>query len=162
MARRYWLMKSEPDVFSFDDLLAAPRRRTGWDGVRNYQARNMMRDDFQVGDGVLYYHSRTKVPGVVGLARVVEGGHPDPTQFEVGHKYADPGSDPDDPRWFQVTIEGVEAFEEVVSLETLKATAGLEAMAVVQKGQRLSVQPVTAAEWRTVLRLGGVRKDPTR
>lgn len=162
MARRYWLLKSEPDVFSIDDLLAAPKRRTGWDGVRNYQARNFMRDDFQVGDGVLYYHSRAKVPGVVGLARVVEGGHPDPTQFEPGHKYEDKGSDPDDPRWIQVTIEGVLKLPEVVSLEALKAQEGLEDMAVVQRGQRLSVQPVTAQEWRLVLRMAGIRPDPTR
>ena len=159
MAKSFWLVKSEPFKYSWDQFVKDGG--TYWDGVRNAQARNNLAA-MKKGDGVLYYHSRTKVPGVVGLARVVEGGHPDPTQFVRGHKYEDAKSDPDDPRWYQVTIEGVEAFEEVVSLETLKDTAALEDMAVVQRGQRLSVQSVTAAEWRTVLRLGGVRKDPTR
>lgn len=160
--RRFWLLKSEPDVFSFEDLLAARGRRTGWDGVRNYQARNFMRDDMAVGDGVLYYHSRSKTPSIVGLARITKAGHADPTQFEEGCKGFDGGSDPKDPRWFQVTIQGVQALPKPLSLGDLKEEASLAAMALVQRGQRLSVQPVAAKEWRRVLQMGGVKGDPTR
>ncbi|MDE0905554.1 MAG: EVE domain-containing protein [Planctomycetota bacterium] len=160
-SRRYWLLKSEPDVFSFEDLLASRGKRTGWDGVRNYQARNFMRDDMQVGDGVLYYHSRSKTPSIVGLARVTRGGHPDPTQFEEGAKGFDGSSDPKDPRWFQVTIQGVEVLPQPLSLGDLKEEKSLADMALVQRGQRLSVQPVGAKEWRRVLQLGGIKGDPT-
>lgn len=159
--RRYWLLKSEPDVFSFDDLLAARGKRTGWDGVRNYQARNFMRDDMGVGDGVLYYHSRAKTPSIVGLARITKAGHADPTQFEKGCKGYDAGSDPSNPRWFQVTIQGVTSLPSPLSLGELKEEKSLASMALVQRGQRLSVQPVTLKEWRRVLQLGGVKGDPT-
>lgn len=154
--RRYWLLKSEPDVFSFDDLLAAKGRRTGWDGVRNYRARNFLRDELKVGDGVLFYHSNAKPPGVAGVAEVVREGYPDPTQFDPADPHFDPKSDPDAPRWFQVDVRAVTPLERPVSLEDLKANPKLAGMAVVQRGQRLSVQPVTAAEWRDVLRMGGV------
>ncbi len=153
-ARRYWLMKSEPDAFSWQDLWDSPDRTTFWDGVRNYQARNLLRDDIQEGDGVLYYHSRTKVPGVVGIARVVRGGTPDPTQFDPKAKYFDPKAQREEPTWYGVHIQAQGPLDEVVSLEELKADPKLADMAVVQRGQRLSVQPVTAGEWKRVLKLG--------
>ena len=152
MARRYWLMKSEPDAYSIDDL--ERDGQTYWDGVRNYQARNFMRDDMCVGDGVLYYHSNCKPPGVVGLARIVREGYPDHTAFDPGDKHYDPKSDPSNPRWFMVDIEFVAGFDEIVPLEALKAEPGLEEM-VVTKRSRLSVQPVTAGEFEVVRKMGG-------
>lgn len=155
--RRYWLLKSEPYVFSFDDLEAAPKRQTFWDGVRNYQARNTMRDDMKVGDGVLYYHSNAKPPGVMGVARVVGEGRFDPTQFDAKDSHYDPKSKPENPRWFGVDVEAVVQFEELVSIGDLKANPALGEMALVQKGQRLSVQPVSLEHWKVVLKLGGVK-----
>jgi predicted RNA-binding protein with PUA-like domain len=155
MSRRpkhYWLLKTEPDDFSIDDL----RRKgtEGWDGVRNYQARNFLRDEIKRGDGVLIYHSSTSPPGVAGLARVSQGGHPDPSQFRSRSKYYDPSSSKAEPRWFQVEVEFVEKFERLVTLEELKADPACEAMRVIQKGQRLSVQPVEACHYRRVRTLG--------
>ena len=152
MARRYWLMKSEPDAYSIDDL--ERDGQTYWDGVRNYQARNFMRDDMCIGDGVLYCHSNCKPPGVVGLARIVREGYPDHTAFDPGDKHYDPKSDPSNPRWFMVDIEFVAGFDEIVPLEALKAEPGLEEM-VVTKRSRLSVQPVTAGEFEVVRKMGG-------
>lgn len=151
MAKRYWLMKSEPDVYSIHDL--EREGSTHWDGVRNYQARNIMRDEMKVGDGVLYYHSNAKPPGIAGLARVCKEAVPDPTQFDESSKYHDPKSDPDDPRWMCVHVEFVEAFDELLPLPMLREVSALEGMALLRKGQRLSVQPVRASEWKTVLRL---------
>ena len=159
MARRYWLMKSEPDVFSFDDLLASPRRRTGWDGVRNYQARNLMRDDMSVDDGVLYYHSNAKPMAVVGIARICKEGYPDQTQFDKRSKYYDEGSDPADPRWYHVDIEFVEKAAEPLTRDQMKAAPKLEGMMLLQRGSRLSVQPVTKAEWQAVLRMTGMKES---
>ncbi|QDU68401.1 EVE domain-containing protein [Engelhardtia mirabilis] len=155
-ATRYWLMKSEPDVFSFDDLMAAKGRRTMWDGVRNYQARNFMRDDMAVGDGVLFYHSNAKPPGVAGFAEVVREAYPDPTALDPKDPHFDPKSDPEDPRWMLVDIAGVESAPNLVSLEDLKANPKLSEMAVVQRGSRLSVQPVTADEWKVVRKMAGL------
>jgi predicted RNA-binding protein with PUA-like domain len=149
-------MKSEPDVFSFDDLMASKGRRTLWDGVRNYQARNLMRDEMAVGDGVLYYHSNAKPPGVAGVAEVASEAYPDPTQFDPADAHHDPKSDPEDPRWWLVDIVGVEPLPEFVPLDALKANPKLSEMVVTQRGSRLSVQPVTAAEWRAVLKMGGL------
>lgn len=154
--RRYWLMKSEPDVYSFDDLWKDKGRRTCWDGVRNYRARNFMRDDMKVGDGVLYYHSNAKPPGIAGVAQVVKEGYPDHTQFDPKDSHFDPKSDPDDPRWIMVDIKGVKKAASYVTLDDLKANGKLAEMAVVQRGQRLSVQPVTAKEWREVLKMAGI------
>jgi predicted RNA-binding protein with PUA-like domain len=127
-----------------------------WDGVRNYQARNFLRDGVRVGDGVLFYHSNAEPAGVVGVAEVVRAAYPDPTQFERGHPHEDPGSDPADPRWVAIDVRAVERFARTVSLADLKAEPGLARMAVVQKGSRLSVTPVTPGEWSLVLALGGV------
>ncbi len=151
MAKRFWLMKSEPNTYSIDDL--ARDRRTHWDGVRNYQARNFMRDDMQVGDEVLFYHSNAEPPGVAGIARVVRTGYPDHTARDPMSKYYDPKASDEDPRWFMVDIEFVEKFDEFVPLSTLKETPGLEEMLVTKKS-RLSVQPVTENEFEIVRRLG--------
>ncbi len=154
MARRYWLMKSEPDVFSFDDLTRAPERTTCWDGVRNYQARNFLRDEIRVGDGVLFYHSGADGKAVVGTAEVVKGGHPDPTQFDARSGHHDPDSRKDDPRWYAVDIRAEKSFERPVTLEELRGVAGLRKMRLLQRGQRLSILPVTAEEWKIVVKLG--------
>lgn len=152
MAKRYWLLKCEPDAYTIDDL--ARDGVTGWEGVRNYQARNFLRDDMQVGDGVLFYASNAEPSGVVGLAEIARAGYPDPFAFRKGHAYFDPDSDPDAPTWYSVDVRFVEKFPAIVPLATLKATRGLEKMAVTQKGSRLSVQPVTKAEFGIVTRLG--------
>ncbi len=156
MARRYWLMKCEPDAYTIDDL--ARDGSTSWEGVRNYQARNFMRDEMRVGDGVLFYASNAKPSGVTGLAEVVREGYPDHTAWERGHHYFDPSSSSDTPTWYMVDIGFVERFDEIVSLATLKETPGLESMMVTQKGSRLSVQPVTKAEYDIVVRLGRKRR----
>lgn len=144
----YWLMKSEPDVFSIDDL--KKKKKSGWDGVRNYQARNFMRDEMKIGDVVLFYHSSCEIPGIAGLAKVSKTSHPDPTQFDPKSEYYDEKSTKDNPRWFMVEVEFVEKFDEVITLATLKATKGLEGMPVVQKGSRLSINPVTASEFKII------------
>jgi predicted RNA-binding protein with PUA-like domain len=151
MAGRFWLMKSEPSVYSFGDLVRDGR--TGWEGVRNYQARNMLRDDFAAGDLVLFYHSSCDAIGVAGVARVCGPGYPDPTQFVPG-PYHDPDADPAAPRWYRVDLAPVEAFAEVVSLAELKAEPALDGMLVMRKGQRLSVQPVEPAHFEVVVGMG--------
>lgn len=153
MARKkYWLMKCEPEAFSIDDL-----ERDGvttWEGVRNFQARNLLRDDVKVGDGVLYYASNAEPSGVTGVASVAREGYPDPFAWKRGHKYFDPKTDRENPTWYAVDIRFVEKFPAIVPLAQLKATAGLEKMVVTQKGSRLSVQPVTAHEFEIVCSLG--------
>ncbi len=160
--RRYWLMKSEPDVYPFEALFDEPTGQTPWDSIRNYQARNFMRDSMRVGDGVLFYHSNAKPPGVAGLARVASETYPDPTQFDPDHRYFDAKSDPEDPRWMLVDVEPWDRLPRFVALEELKANAKLEEMLVVQRGQRLSVQPVTASEWREVLKMAGYKGKASR
>jgi predicted RNA-binding protein with PUA-like domain len=150
--RQYWLMKSEPDAFSWQDLVESPRKTTFWDGVRNYQARNTMRDLMKKGDGVLFYHSRIQPPGVVGVAQVAKEGAPDPSQFDAKAKYFDIKAQPDAPRWYGVEIKAVGILPSFVSLEDIKANPDLEEMPLVQ---RLSVQPVAPEEWRRVLEMGG-------
>ena len=152
MARRHWLMKCEPSAYTIDDL--ARDGRTGWEGVRNYQARNFMRDQMQVGDAVLFYASNADPSGVTGLAEIVRAGYPDPFAVKKGHKYFDARSSQDAPTWYTVDVAFAERFPEVVSLETLKATPGLEGMLVTKKGSRLSIQPVTKQEYDIVTRLG--------
>jgi predicted RNA-binding protein with PUA-like domain len=148
---RYWLMKSEPGSYSIDDLQRDGQ--TSWEGVRNYQARNFMRDEMQVGDGVLYYHSNASPPGVAGLAKVSRTGYPDPTALDPDSHYFDEKASPEDPRWFMVDIEFVEKFPTYIPLSTLGETPGLEKMPVNNKS-RLSVQPVTEEEFRIIRDLG--------
>lgn len=150
---RYWLMKSEPDVYSIDDLAAEPDRTACWDGVRNYQARNFMRDEMSVGDGVLFYHSNASPPGVVGTAVVAREAYPDHTQFDPQDPHYDPKATQDAPRWFMVDIRFERRFPRLVPLAELKATPGLEDLPLVRKGSRLSVMPVSADEWRLILEL---------
>lgn len=149
----YWLFKSEPETFGIDHLIAMPNKTEHWDGVRNYQARNMLRDDIKKGDQVFFYHSNCKVPGIVGMAKVVKNGYPDHTQFDPESKYFDPKSNPDNPRWFMVDIKFTKKFNDVLSLEQLKQIPELQDMALVRKGNRLSVMPVTEDEWNAVLTL---------
>ena len=152
--RRHWLLKSEPDSFSFDDLMAAPDRTTHWDGVRNYQARNFMRDDMKAGDLVLYYHSGAEPPGVAGIAEVVREGYPDHTALDPRDPHFDPKSTQEAPIWMMVDVRALERFARLVALPELRATPGLERMVLLQKGSRLSVQPVTAAEFEIVRGIG--------
>lgn len=147
----YWLMKSEPDVFSIDHLKS--KKKSGWDGVRNYQARNFMRDDMKLGDFVLFYHSSCEVPGVAGLAKVSKTSHPDPTQFESKSDYYDPKATEEAPRWYMVEVEFVEKFERVLTLTEIKNTKGLDKMPLVQKGSRLSINPVTEHEYKIIKNL---------
>ncbi|MDD4972975.1 MAG: EVE domain-containing protein [Bacteriovorax sp.] len=147
----YWLMKSEPDVFSIDILKT--KKKSGWDGVRNYQARNFMRDDMKKGDMVLFYHSSCEVPGVAGLAQVSKESHPDPTQFDPKSDYYDPKATKENPRWFMVEVEFVEKFNSVVTLHTIKSIKSLENMPLVKKGSRLSINPVSEKEYKTILGL---------
>ncbi|MBL8750568.1 MAG: EVE domain-containing protein [Planctomycetes bacterium] len=151
--RRYWLFKSEPDTYSFEQFQRD--RRTNWNGVRNYQARNLLRDEIAVGDGVLFYHSSTEPMAVVGVARVIAAGYPDATAFDPASPYHDPDSDPDEPTWFQVDIECVAPLRSAVTREQCKAVPALRNMVLLQKGSRLSVQPVATDEWRAILELGG-------
>ena len=152
MARKYWLMKCEPEAYSIEDL--EREGSTGWEGVRNYQARNLLRDDFRVGDSVLFYASNAEPSGVAGLARVSRAGFPDPSAWDRKSEYYDEASTPTAPVWYSVEIEFAERFPAIVPLADLKATAGLEKMVVTQRGSRLSVQPVTAEEFAIVVRLG--------
>ncbi len=154
MARNSWLMKSEPEVYSFDDLWKAPRRTTGWEGVRNYQARNFLRDRFAKGDEILFYHSSTAAPAVIGTASVVRAGHPDRTQFDSKSEFFDPKATQKAPRWYSVEIRAEERFLHPVPLVSLRREAGLSRMVLLQKGSRLSIQPVTIAEWEIVVALG--------
>lgn len=148
---RYWLMKSEPESFSIDKLASMPQQTTPWDGVRNYQARNFMRDDMKDGDMVLFYHSNCDVPGVVGLARIKGEPYPDVTQFDEKSKYYDPKSNPENPRWILVDVQFVRKFNSTVSLASLKGDDRLKDMVLVQKGSRLSVQPVTKEEYDIIV-----------
>jgi len=152
---KYWLIKSEPDVFSIDDLERVGREP--WNGVRNYQARNFMRDEMTVGDLALFYHSNAKPPGVAGIARVAGEPYPDNLQFDEKSGYFDPKSNPDDPRWMMVDFEFVARFPELVSLEELKGEKALEGMPVLQRGMRLSVMPVAAKHFRRVCSMAGVK-----
>jgi predicted RNA-binding protein with PUA-like domain len=149
----YWLFKSEPDEYSIADLAAEPDRTGRWDGIRNYQARNFLRDRVQTGDGVLFYHSACKVPAVVGTAEVVRSAYPDPAQFDPDSKYFDPKATAEKPRWYCVDIRWQSEFDQPVSLADIKRDPRLADMVLVQQG-RLSIQPVTKEEWDTLVRPG--------
>jgi predicted RNA-binding protein with PUA-like domain len=153
--RRYWLIKSEPDVFSFDDLMRAPKKTTCWDSVRNSSARNFMRDGMKRGDLAFYYHSNADPSAIVGICEVVREGYPDHTALDPAHDYFDPDSDPETPTWFMVDVKAVKPFSRPVALNEIKADPALANMALVKVG-RLSMVPVTPAEWAHVCALGGV------
>ena len=149
--RHYWLMKSEPDAFSIDDLKR--KKQEAWDGVRNYQARNYMRDGMRVGDKVFFYHSNCAEPGIVGIAQVATDAYPDPSQFDPKSKYFDPGSSRDNPRWMLVDVKFVKKLKRTLTLKELQTDAALDGMVLLRKGSRLSVQPVEAAHWEHILAL---------
>jgi predicted RNA-binding protein with PUA-like domain len=149
---QYWLMKSEPEECSIDDALAAPRKTVPWTGVRNYQARNFMRDGMQVGDGVLFYHSSCAEPGIVGLARVASGTRVDPTQFDPKSPYYDAASKPDAPRWLLVDVQAVRKTR-LLALPELRAHPALADMILLKRGNRLSITPVSAAHWKVIDKL---------
>ena len=157
---RYWLFKSEPDCFSYDDLEKAPNRTTGWDGIRNYQARNFLRDDVKYGDGVIYYHSNAEPPGMAGVAVIVEESHPDPTQFDPKADHFDPKSDPADPTWMQVGVRAVAKAVKDVSLPEMRAEKGLDGLELLKKGSRLSVHPVSPEHWQILRKMAGFKADP--
>lgn len=149
----YWLMKSEPDAFSIDDLIDCENQIEPWDGIRNYQARNMMRDQMKIGDLAFFYHSSCKVPAVVGVMKVHSKAYTDPTQFDPESKYYDPKSQPDNPRWQLVDMEFVEKFDRPVPLSTLRTIAELSEMKLLKKGNRLSILPLTPSEWEVIYNL---------
>lgn len=146
-----WLMKSEPVTFSIDDL--QKNKVTFWEGVRNYQARNMLRDEIQQGDRVLFYHSNCPTPGIAGLAEVIRSGYPDDSAFDPSSPYFDPKSNPGNPRWYRVDVKFIRKFPCILSLAQLRATPGLQSMLVLRKGNRLSITPVSESEWEIILHL---------
>jgi predicted RNA-binding protein with PUA-like domain len=152
---KHWLFKSEPDEFSIDDLASQPRKTDHWDGVRNYQARNFMRDEMRVGDLAFFYHSNCKEPGIVGTVRISREAYPDHTAFDPQDKHFDPKSDPDNPRWFMVDVRFEQKFDRVISLRELKTYAALrlKGFPLVRRGNRLSVMPVDKSHWKFILSL---------
>ena len=151
--RRYWLLKTEPESFSFEDLVRAPGQTTFWDGVRNYQARNYLRDNFAVGDLVFIYHSSSEEPAIAGIAEVVREAYPDSTAFDPKHEHFDARSDPSNPAWLMVDVRAIRPVSPPISLVTLRGIPALAGMVLLQPGSRLSVQPVSEAEWKTILAL---------
>jgi predicted RNA-binding protein with PUA-like domain len=150
---RHWLMKSEPGVFGIDDLARRPQQTEPWDGVRNYQARNLMRDEMQVGDPAFFYHSSCQEPGIVGIMEVVRAGYPDDTAFDPHSPYFDPKGDPAAPRWYRVDVALVRKLRRTIPLTELKQYPQLAGMALLRRGSRLSVMPVAEAEWQFILGL---------
>jgi len=148
----YWLLKTEPGTFSIDDLWKAPKRTTSWDGVRNYQARNMIRDQMKPGDLVFIYHSSAVPTGIAGVAEVTRAGYPDETAFDREDSHFDPKSARDKPTWYVVDVKAVKRFDRIVTLDELRRMKGLDKMVLLKKGSRLSVQPVSAAEWEIINR----------
>jgi predicted RNA-binding protein with PUA-like domain len=151
---KYWLMKSEPDVFSFDDLKKRPKKTEPWNGVRNYQARNFMRDEMKIGDQILFYHSSCDVPGVAGIAKVTSQTYPDSTQFEATSEYFDPKATNENPRWFLIDVTFMKDLKSFVSLEEIKKHKNLSEMRLLQRGNRLSILPVTREEFEYIVKLG--------
>ncbi len=148
----HWLFKSEPETFSIDALARKPKQTTHWDGVRNYQARNMLRDQIKIGDQAFFYHSNCTPPGIVGIVEIVKAGYPDFTAFDPESNYYDPTSSPEKPRWFMVDIRFVKKFARLITLEELKNQPGLENMQVARRGNRLSITSVSATEWNIILK----------
>lgn len=153
---RYWLLKSEPDVFSFADLKKRVRKTEPWNGVRNYQVRNMMRDHMALGDLGFFYHSSCPQPGIAGIVKIVKEAYPDPTQHEPSSEYFDPGSKPEAPRWLMVDVKWHADFPTFVSLDMLRAESTLADMLILRRGNRLSITEVTSSEWQRICQLGGV------
>ena len=151
----YWLMKTEPSTFGVDDLAAKPKKTAMWDGVRNYQARNMLRDDFKKGDQAFLYHSSCEVPGVAGIVEVVRTAYPDPTAFDKKHDHYDEGSDPKNPRWVVVDVQLKRRLKRVITLDELRMheTRELDGMLLLKRGNRLSITPLSAAQWKFILTL---------
>lgn len=149
----YWLMKSEPGEFSIDDLKAKPSQTEPWDGVRNYQARNMMRDEMKPGDKAFFYHSACEVPGIVGIVEIDGEAYPDPTAFDAQDKHFDPKSDRDNPRWYLVDVKFVRKLERTISLSELKEHQALADMVLLRRGNRLSIMPVSESDWNYILDL---------
>lgn len=149
----FWLLKTEPTAFSVDDFARSPRKTTSWDGVRNFQARNMLRDEMKRGDRAFLYHSSCEVPGIAGIVKVAREGYPDPTAFERGHVHFDPGSKRDAPRWFMVDVTLERRLSRVITLEELRSHAELRGLILLRPGNRLSVMPVAAAHWKLILSL---------
>ncbi len=150
---KYWLLKTEPESFSIQDLAKAPKKTTCWSGVRNYQARNFMRDEMKIGDRILFYHSSTDPPSIVGTAKVVKEGYPDPTAWDRDDHHYDPAASAENPRWSMVDIQLDEIFKQPLPLEQLRKVGALKKMELLRKGSRLSVQPVTKEEFEAVLQL---------
>lgn len=152
--QKFWLMKTEPDVFSYADLVKAPKKTAPWEGVRNYQARNFMRDEFRLGDGVLIYHSSCEVPGIVGVATVVKEAYPDNSALDPKSPYFDESSKKaGESRWVMVDVQAKADFPKILSLSEIKETKALASMLVIKRGMRLSIQPVTPEEWSTIMRI---------
>lgn len=149
----YWLLKSEPSEFSIDDLTESPKKTDHWDGVRNYQARNFMRGDMKVGDQAFFYHSNCDEPGIVGIVSVAREGYPDHTAFDPKDKHYDPKSDPSKPRWYMVDVKAIRKLKRTITLNEIKTTPALREMKLVQRGNRLSIMPVTAKEWQTIIKM---------
>jgi predicted RNA-binding protein with PUA-like domain len=153
MSTQYWLFKSEPDTFGIEHLGKKPKQTEPWNGVRNYSVRNMLRDQIKVGDQGFFYHSSCTPPGIAGIIEVVKEGYPDTTAFDPESPYYDPASSPENPRWYMVDVKLVKKFKTFITLETLKHQPALKKMAVTQRGNRLSISPVTRAEWKAILEL---------
>jgi len=147
----YWLMKTEPTTYGIDHLAKQPKQTDHWDGVRNYQVRNMMRDDMQVGDQAFFYHSNCQPPGIVGVVKIVRAAYPDHTAFDPDSKYFDPKSDPDNPRWFMVDVRLVKQFNRLIALDELRNNPLLADMLLLRKGNRLSITPLTHSQWQTIM-----------
>lgn len=153
MSKKYWLMKSEPSTFGISDLASRPNQTEPWEGVRNYQARNFMRNDMQVGDEAFFYHSNCSEPGIVGIVKIVKAAYPDSFAFDKKSQYYDPKSTPDNPRWFMVDVKLTQRFDSPISLAALKENPLLNEWALVKKGNRLSILPVTSEQWQIVLNM---------
>ena len=153
--RKYWLFKSEPTAYSISDLVGEPDQTAEWDGIRNYQVRNLMRDEMKVGDGVFFYHSSAKPMAVMGTARIVKEAYPDPTAWDPKDKHFDPRSTPENPVWLMVDIQAEQEFSKPITLQEIKDHPILRNMMVARRGMRLSIQPVTKEEWDEIIRLGG-------
>ena len=152
---KYWLLKSEPDVFSFDDLKKRPKKTEPWNGVRNYQVRNMMRDEMKIGDLGLFYHSSCEIPGVAGVLRITSEGKPDPTQFDAASEYYDKGSKKEEPRWLLVDVAWEADLKKFVSLEDLRNEPRLAELLILRRGNRLSITEVTKRDFDLICKMGG-------